>query len=109
MKSCNQAIREPVRFELRAIVAAWEKTGLQNESLASHHFKAQLIRVIEGYKPELLPIPSEDIEPNADLMGGFFQGVQGGLKVGDALEEKFRRDPTKRATLPQFRTSESYR
>ena len=105
LRSCDRSIKDRIGSELRPVVAEWTATGCQNTGYRSQHYKNQLMSVVDGHKPELLRIRTEETtDPDARTMGYVFQKLQAGLKMGDKLEEEFRRDPKKRPHLPEFRT-----
>ncbi|XP_065191300.1 uncharacterized protein LOC135822457 [Sycon ciliatum] len=115
--SCNPAIRDQVKTELKKRLALWQETGLELKSNVSKELIKQLFLVLDGNKPEQIvppdsqPLVFDDTGDTASLsktMSNVFGTYQRGAQKTDQVERSFREDPNKKARKPNLRKNTQY-
>ena len=112
VSSCNPAIRDQVKTELKESLAHWQETGLELKSDVSKDLIKQLFLALDGNQPEEIvpaysqPLVFDDTVDAASLsktMSTVFGAYQRGAQKTDQLEKSFREDPNKKARKPNLR------
>ena len=117
VSSCNPAIRDQVKIELKESLAHWQETGVELKSNVSKDLIKQLFLALDGKRPEeIVPAYSQplvfddtvDAASFSKTMSTVFGAYQRGAHRTDQLERSFREDPNNKARKPNLRKNTQY-